>query len=236
MQIAICDDSHFDIQVIQENLQNSLNSGFHCEIDIFFDGKDLREAAKQKHYDAFLLDIDMPEINGFELAQELKKSNNEILFVSNHSEYVFQSIMFRPFRFLRKERLKEELLEAITALQTKLESESLFFSITERGLKQKLYLRDIWYIESRKHTIDLHKKDTTISMRGRLSDLEKQLHSKGFVQVHKGYIVNMRYIDQIHGKEITLENGTCIPIGPYYYDTCMKAYHTYLLRNCYEVK
>lgn len=66
-------------------------------------------------YDIVLLDIQMGEVSGFMLAEELYKitGGENIIFVSSMENLVFESIHFRPFRFVRKSHLEEELTEAV---------------------------------------------------------------------------------------------------------------------------
>ena len=67
----------------------------------------------------FLIDIDMPEVNGFEVTSFLKKWNREccIGFVSNKDELVFQAFAYHPFFFIRKTHLDEELEPQLLELQ-----------------------------------------------------------------------------------------------------------------------
>ncbi len=80
---------------------------------------------QKKAPEILLLDIDMPEISGMELAEQIFSSNinTNVIFVTNRDDLVFQAIHYQPFRFIRKEKLNQELDEAICHLLNKLEKD-----------------------------------------------------------------------------------------------------------------
>ena len=62
------------------------------------------EEAKDFAADLLFLDIEMQELNGFELAAKIQETAPDILiiFVSAYESYVYKSFEFRPFRFIPK--------------------------------------------------------------------------------------------------------------------------------------
>ena len=67
-------------------------------------------------YDAYFLDIDMPGMDGIQLAHCVREigSMNSIIFVSNVEEKVFEALRAEPLRFIRKTRIAEEMPEALS--------------------------------------------------------------------------------------------------------------------------
>ena len=67
----------------------------------------------------------MPDITGLDVAKTIRQTNSNIIliFISSHEQYVFKSIEYRPFRYIRKEYLKEELPNALKAAYKLIESD-----------------------------------------------------------------------------------------------------------------
>ena len=133
--IAVCDDDMQErmqeVQIVKNIFsQKELEAG----IEEFQTGQHFLDVLHRVPYDIVLLDIQMGEVSGFMLAEELYKitGGENIIFVSSMENLVFESIHFRPFRFVRKSHLEEELTEAVESwIQQNTKTECLEFD--ERG-------------------------------------------------------------------------------------------------------
>ena len=63
-----------------------------------------------------------------------------------------------------------------------------------------------------------------------MGNIDADLKGKGFIRCHKGYLVNSRYIEKVHGNELELSGGEVIPIGRSY-DKDVKRMILELMRN-----
>lgn len=236
MKIAICDDDAGELKLIANEIERVANNKWNIEAKTYTSGNCMLKEIASEDFDAFLLDIDMPEINGLDLANKLVSYNRPIIFISNHEKYVFRAIRVAPFRFIRKEELQNELEEAISALQQKIENESVLFTFGDRNAIRKINLRDIMYIESKGHNIEVHTVKEVIIFREKISKLEKQLDDYGFARFHRGFIINMRYIAQLKTSNLKIDTGEELVIGPKYVDTIRERYNTYIKRNLNEIR
>jgi len=67
---------------------------------------------------------------------------------------------------------------------------------------------------------------------GSLSDFETQLVSREeFIKVHRSYIVNMKYIQELSSKELIVYTKKRIPISRLLYDKIRQAYMDYLFQD-----
>lgn len=184
---------------------------------------------------AVFLDIEMPDMDGFEVAEQIR-SNTLIVFVTTHNELVYSSLKFRPFRFIRKAYLEEELPEALEAVNkeiARLNAGSKFILKTRSG-DVLLNINNIEYMEIYTHSIQIYTVNgEVLECYGSLSELEKQLKGFGFVRTHKSYLVNCRYIFSIEKNRIVLDNKTEIPLSRYRVDTVRSKFSNHL-RNAYE--
>mgnify|MGYP000044137466 CR=1 FL=1 len=107
--IFICDDEKRFTEVLEKRVETCLKEqGQSYEIQIFYNGIEMFQAMQKKAPEILLLDIDMPEISGMELAEQIFSSNmnTNVIFVTNRDDLVFQAIHYQPFRFIRKEKLE----------------------------------------------------------------------------------------------------------------------------------
>ena len=93
-KVALCDDDEKIASKIMEAFNNELHAhNLEATIDYYSSGDVLIEAAKEKHYNLALLDIDMTPLNGFDTAQSICSisSDTRIVFVTSHEELVFDT-------------------------------------------------------------------------------------------------------------------------------------------------
>ena len=100
-------------------------------------------------------------------------------------------------------------------------------SVQYAGITKTVTVDMIYYVESRNHKIILHTKDKNIEYYAKLGDLEQKLAGK-FYRIHKGYLVNLAYVDEYSKTELTLVNGTKLLISKYKYAEFVKAYLRYM--------
>ena len=173
------------------------------------------QAMQKKAPEILLLDIDMPEISGMELAEQIFSSNmnTNVIFVTNRDDLVFQAIHYQPFRFIRKEKLNQELDEAICHLINKLEKDEKMWEVQTKNGTEILALKNILYIESCKHYLRIRHMDGECEMREKISNLEKWMSNYGFVQTHRSYLVNVRYMKMVRANEVELDNGEILSVS-----------------------
>lgn len=236
LKIAVCDDNETMLRVLTDKIgviykQNSIA----FEIRSFLSGDSFLNSHKEHSFDVVFLDIDMPDINGFDIAEQVNNSGETlIVFVTSHDELVYSSIKFRPFRFIRKNYLETELGETLTAANTELmkrNSARKFMFQTKSGeVFEDLQL--VEYIEIFGHWLLVHIKDNkSLECYGSLSDMERELNNYDFVRTHKSYLVNCRYIYSIEKNQLVLDDKTVIPVSRYKAESVKQNFRNYLRRT-----
>ena len=170
----------------------------------------------RKNFDAYLLDIDMPDLSGIAFARLLRTEGDQcsIVFVSAMESAVFEAQRLLPLRFVRKSRLREDMEEAMEALCAQLEKNSRETILLHvQGGSERVPVREILYVQS----LDKHQRvvfahgDTEVRLT--MAELEKQLLPHGFIRVHRYYLVNMACVRRFFGGEIVLDNGEHLPVS-----------------------
>lgn len=222
VQVAICDDE----KIFLENLEHRIGEQFHisdtpCQIKTYTDGADLLSDYENYLFDVIFLDFEMPGLDGISVAEKMRSSNPfvSIIFITNRDDLVFQSLRYRPFRFIRKHYITDELPEAVKSIAQKLKSENQYFTVSFNNSTKQIRITDIIYIESYRHDIFLYCQDEKYRMKGNLGKLEKEFEIFGFIRVHSGFLVNYRYIFSIDKAKIMLLNKDMVPLSRYRIET-----------------
>lgn len=190
-------------------------------IDKFTSGTKLIKKHDKYPFDIVFLDIDMPGVTGIDIAKKIrmKKSNVEIVFITNKDEMVYEAIKYTPFRFIRKTKFDVEIKEALLKFVSKINDQKIVYVfLTENG-KKAIQVVDIIYIDVKSHKLFVHMKDEIFVANGTLKDVEQKISEYGFIRIHQSYLVNYRYINLIKQKEIVLDNDEVLPISRGRYET-----------------
>ena len=232
--VSICDDDKEFLKKLSGYVRLHLDSfGADCEIRTYSD--DMIIVEKIADTDIVFLDIDMPKINGFEIAEGIYKGDRPlIIFVTMHDELVYSSIKFRPFRFIRKTHIDEELSEAAVRYITD-KSAAQKLNVPTGDSETAVNINDITYLEVLGHDVLIHLANSKqhIKSYGTLLSFENQLINRGFIRTHKSFLVNLKYIYSIDSKDIILDDKTVIPMSRYKAESVKEKWGEYLRKEAF---
>ena len=235
--IAVCDDDAVFSKMLAVELRrltvNSLPESLDCRVTgCFNSGKDVIDYLENNTINILFLDVEMKDMNGFELASVLrcKYPDMLIIFVSAYENHVFSSFAYAPFRFLRKSHIDEELGAALTAAVGKImaDHESAVFSTVDGQFE--IRYRDISYFESARNYVLIHTRSgKTYKTRSTLSQIVDKIDSRRFCMIHKSFFVNLENIRRVDGIcSLTLNDGTSLMISTRRAQQFKKAYMDFL--------
>lgn len=215
IEIAICDDSFASVDKLKKALENFANKfDFKYIVHEIYSAHELLNFSLDK-IDILFLDVEIDKESGIELAREIRKMNAEILiiFVSGFIQYAPAGYNVKAFRYLLKcdlDNLFEDTMEAALKDITFREE---FFEIKSKDFNVLIPLKNIVFIESYYGVVDVHVKDmlnNKYETPKRIKDIYENLAHKGFLQIHKSYIVNMDNIVKIKNYKVFLSDGTVL--------------------------
>lgn len=225
-RIAICDDEQNQIEYITSIVTSwSNHKGHSCEIRTFASAEAfLFEYEEDKAYDILLLDVEMKNMNGIELAKRIRKDNNraEIIFITSHFEFVGEGYEVDALHYLIKPISVEKLTQVLTKAAEKLSVEPPSVVISCEGETVKLYESDILYVESFLHYIVIHTKDKEYKIKENMSVFEKRV-SDDFYRIHRSYLVSLKHITRISRTSVNIGN-TELPLSRGKYDDINRAF------------
>ena len=234
--IAICDDEEYFRKYIKKLILKYLeHKGINYRIDVFKSGKKLIElGAEVSQYEMIFLDINMEEINGIETARKIRKFTHEaqIIFVTAHITYALEGYKVNAFRYLLKddEYLENKISECIETVISNMNYKEVQYIFKFLEGKKKIILDNIFYVESNLHKLKFNvfkNKENRYSMYEKLDIIEELLKKHGFCRIHKSYLVNLKYIENIKRYQVTLSNGNILNIAKPRYKTVEYEYSSY---------
>ncbi len=212
IRIAVCDD---DEKVLGETLELLKGYGkVQLAVEVYTSGEALLEDGKK--YDIVLLDIDMDGLNGIETARRIREADKEVklIYVTNYSDYTIFAFGVHAFAYLLKPLKAEELyaqLDEACAYGLAGPEPELEFQSKE-GIVH-IMPSDILCFEYLNRLVLMRSAEQSWHLKRRITELAVEMEGYGFAVPHKSFIVNLYAVQRIHGYEITLTNGSVIPLS-----------------------
>jgi len=241
LKLAICDDNSIFVKEFKRLVEAAfLKHDLAVNISDYSSGSLMLDHHRQKQFDVIFLDIDMPRINGFDIASALKEFSNDTLFVfvTNHNELVYDSFAFQPLNFITKGN-KDIMLQRLNTvvIQIKehmLQQKAIILENDHIG-KKAVSISDVKYIESSRHNVIYYIKNypEPIEVPGSISALENEYSELGFVRIHKRYLVNMRHLFNVNiSKEyVEFKDHTRLPASRNYKHKADEEFTLYLRKK-----
>ncbi len=229
IKVAVCDDEKY-IRAILSALVREQDKG--CEITEYASAEEY--LSDDAECDILILDIEMgrsgSSINGMELAGKIRGGDAAgqpvIIFVTGYEDYVYDAFDVGAFQYLLKPVDEERFADVFgRALQSRMETSPRrrMLTIQYAGVTKTIPLDQIYYMESQNHKIVIHHREGELEYYAKMGDLEKELQGQ-FFRVHKGYLINLAFVDEYSRTEVTLASGDRILISKYKYQDFTKAY------------
>lgn len=227
MNCIIVDDDKLSCKLLEGyvNKYASLNL-----LGVFNDPVSARnEIAKQKDVDLILLDVSMPEMDGFDLIGSLDHPPN-IIIVSGGGEFALKAFDFNVVDFLLKPISYARFCKAIDKVVRyfapkeviKSGDEEIF--IKKGSSLVKLKLREIVFVEALENYVTLNTNTDKFTIHFTMKAIESQLPSGVFIRVHRSFIINKSMIQAIKESSLDLMVGHTlknIPVGKSFRDSLL---------------
>ncbi len=173
---------------------------------------------KKSKVDVVLLDIQMPELSGTQLAKIIEP-NIEIIFTTAYPEFAVEGFELKALDYLIKPISFIRFLDAINRYKSlqqnkenKEDSPKDFLFIKSEYRLQKINTNDVLFLQGNGDYCNVVCADKKVMTLEKLNSFENRLSSKQFIRVHKSYIVALDKIEYIEKKRIKIEDHM-IPIG-----------------------
>ena len=212
INIAFVYDNKEFLELINKLIHSYIVSKkIYCKVE-FYQNPELLylDFTEKKKFDICFLDIEMPQMNGIELAYKIRENDKlvRVVFLTSHKEFIRVGYKVKAFDFISKEDIREELPDVMDRLLLNLEEyrESIYVIQTNSRI-EKISYDDIIYIYKEGQNAKFVLKDGETQERISLRKVAEKLSDDEFVFVERGYIINLSHIKKISSREIELSNG-----------------------------
>lgn len=205
MKLLICDDE----PQILENMVNMTKAFDAFPISVYRAGTSLEALSliQRESFDAVILDIDIDERNGIELAKMYRKYSPRglVVFATSYESYAFEAFQVEALKYLIKPISKDDFEALLNFINLKLE-EQMFIenhmskTIAIRVDGEQILLRqsEIIYIEKIGKKAVFYTLNGRFEVRETIKDIHLRLSDDMFLKSHQGYLIN---VDRIYKLE-----------------------------------
>ena len=221
IRIALCDDNKEDMlqlhqKIIEWYRENSKNQS--VSITEYSDSVYLSSVidAGDSH-DVFFLDVEMPKVDGFQLADKIRNKLPAaiIVFLTSHSELAPDGYKFRALRYVSKLVLSQKLPEALEVVQKEFSAlESGYLVVPHYTDALRIPYNEILYVQHilRSSQIYTLRQGVIKDNRG-LKTIYSVIGDKWFIYIDRSTFVNIDFIRELKGNEIILRTGESLAIS-----------------------
>ena len=215
-RIAIIDDNPIDIAYVTTLVERWSQNRHIC---IQMENSPSAEAflflySGDKAWDILLLDIEMGETNGIELAKMIRQENNniQIIFITGYPDFISEGYDVSALHYLMKPVSEEKLYTVLDKAIINLNKSEKSLCIAFNRQTEYVPLSQIYYIEAQRQYIAIYTNEKTYRMKASLSDTEKLL-DEYFFKCQRSFLVNLRFVKRITPTYIILKNNAEVPIS-----------------------
>ena len=219
IRITVCDDSKNDIELVTKALErycakNHLQVSLQCfckpELVLY----ELRDGTT---CDLYILDVSMPGMNGFELADRIREysTTSSIIFLTSHEEQAAEGYRSRALRFVIKLNIERDLPEALDcAVKEICRSDTGVLTLRRYNDYRRIPYSEIISVNrvTRQLVISTESYGDITDNRG-IKQFFDELNDRRFIFIDRSCFVNIDYISQITGYTLRLKNGVTLPVS-----------------------
>ena len=201
IHIAIVDDEAAYVAQIQEYLkQYEGECGESFKVSVFSDGDSIVHKYRSQ-YDIILMDVEMKFMDGMTAAEEIRKTDSEvvIIFITKTPQYAIRGYAVQALDYLLKPlsyfAFTQCLGRAISRMKNRI---SRAVTLNIKGGAARFDSGDIYYVESRGHSMIYHTKTGEYESTTTMKEAEEALGDLGFFRASKWYLINLAHVDGVY--------------------------------------
>lgn len=214
MRIAICDDDKAYADEIVNTVQDLLcDKQIKADFDLYTDSEKLYNC--NSFYDIAFLDIEMQPYSGIQVAKQLKTINPYIIvfIITSYDQYLDEAMDLNVFRYIKKPLDIRRLSKGLNKALDFIDNSTITFFLKQGGISKSIFSNDIIVIETVGRTTKVITVNGEYISENKMSFWQEKLIASFFYQVHKSFIINMKYITDYQRDTVVLKSKYKAPIA-----------------------
>jgi two-component system LytT family response regulator len=181
--------------------------------------------------DLVLLDIEMPEMNGFQLLEKLMPLHFNIVFITAYNEFAIRAFRYNALDYLVKPVQTTDLVEAMEKASKDMKPNDMQISLFQRQMNGEaiskiavstqsgisfINLTDIVYAEARgNYSVFILNDGSQFTITKTLKDVQDLLEERHFLRIHRQYIINLNKVKHFDRVDfiLTMDNKVELPVA-----------------------
>lgn len=216
LKIAVVDDNEIDREYVSTLVKNwAENRNENVKLVPFPNAEAFLFAYEDdKEWNFLLLDVEMAEMNGVELAKTIRRENESVqmVFITGFPDFIAEGYDVSALHYLMKPVSPEKLECVLDKGNAALKRSEKQLLVTFDRKTELVPLRNINYVEAQKQYVLIHTQTDVYRMKTSLGDVEGQL-DEYFFKCQRSFVVNLREVLRIDPDHVVLENGEQVPIS-----------------------
>ena len=191
-------------------------------VGAYTSAKDALQTLETEDIDIAVLDIQMPQISGLEIARTLADKQTAVIFITAYREYAFEGFQVRAYDYLLKPVSFEEFSCAIERVIERLDANEPnkndgHLTVRSDYRLVRINFADILYVEGLKDYVKIYLdgRDKPVITLMSLKTVEQSLPESAFMRIHRSFIVALKKITSFDRSGVLIGNVS-IPIGDTY--------------------
>lgn len=234
MKIAICDDEIVEVDYVKNLIKSwGDTKGLQCFLHSFYSAEEfLFKYEEGNPFDLLILDIQMKDINGMELAKKIRviDRNVKIIFLTGIKDYVFEGYEVGAVRYILKPLKEKEFFKVLSSISEEIKDKvDDYFIFSYQGENIKLFYDDIIKIEVEGHYVNMLTIDNEYRWKESLLRIKESLGDKGFVMANRSVLLNVRHIEKITKTDCIMCENIVVPISRNSYKKVNEAFINYYM-------
>jgi two-component system, LytTR family, response regulator len=213
--VIVVDDESPARSLVREYLANHPDMRLVAECA---NGFEAVKAANTHKADLLILDVQMPKLDGFEVLELLGGETRAVIFTTAFDSYALRAFNVHAVDYLLKPYSAERFAEALALARTRLRKSEPVparelletrrdgapldrLLIRDRSNVHVIPIADVDFVESQDDYVSIRAAGKNYLKEQTISDLEQQLPAKGFVRIHRRFLLNLSRLAKIELSE-----------------------------------
>ncbi len=205
MNIAICDDNSIMLEDISNKL-DAFSKETGKELSVFKYNNSAELRSSNTRFDIAILDIELDEINGIKLGEELRAKNPYIIliYVTAYKEYLDEALNLNAVRFFEKPLDTKRFFKGLEEAIKRVDNSIIRFYLQDGKTTETVAIQDIVYVEIDKRKSKVYTADKSYHSCEHISFWKEKLNTSFFAIPHKSYVVNLNFVTSYERDKIIL--------------------------------
>lgn len=210
----VADDEPLAVELLRSYVQRDERLQL---VGAFTDARAAMATLQQGGVDLAILDIQMPELSGIEIARAADEMGVRVMFITAYREYALDGFRVHAADYLLKPVSRNEFAEAIDRICSRQSAPVQYLTVRSDYRQLRLPFNEILYVEGLKDYVKIYVtgRERPVITQMSLKAVEQALPADEFVRIHRSFVVAKARVTAYDRTSVTVA-GTALPIGDTY--------------------